>query len=145
MNLTEKGIYIRDTAESDLPQIFSLGEKDVLFAGLSSAWNPDNLLSVFASEKPVCITALRSKKVIGFIIGSVAGGESTISWIMVKSTLRRAGIGSELLKLFTESSKKNGSEKFLTAALPYNHDSLKFFEKNGFSQTVKFVELTREI
>ena len=134
MNLSEKGIIIRKTAESDLSQIYSQGLNDPAFAELHFTLTPENLADIFASENCICLSAVRKKNVLGFIIGSVNQAESKVHWMTVKENFRKAGIGTELLKLYTNLSKKYGADHFLIAAFKNNPQTVNFFIKNGFTE-----------
>lgn len=143
MNLTERGIIIRKTAEGDLPQIYSSGIEEPAFSDMPFAFNAENLADIFASDNSVCYSAVRKKKVLGFIIGSIEDGASRVYWMMVKEKFRKAGIGKEMLKLYIEFSKKHGAADFLIAVFQNNHDSVKFFTENGFSVKEDFIRLQK--
>lgn len=141
MKLSEKGIIIRKTIEADLPQIYTEGAIEPFFKNLPYRFNAENLAEIFASYNSICFSAVRKKKVLGFIAGSAEGEVSSVSWIMVKDKFRRAGIGKELLKRFIDESKKSGTEKFLIALLKNSVESVKFFTDNGFIVNESFIEL----
>lgn len=145
MTLSEKGIIIRKTTESDLRQIYTTGITEPVLKDLPYIFTAENLADIFASVNGVCCTAIRGKKVLGFIIGSVKEGSSQIHWMMVKEKLRGAGIGNELLKLYLELSKKTGASDFLTAVLKNCHGPVKFFEQREFTVKENFVVLHRKI
>lgn len=141
MKLFEKGIIIRKTAEADLKQIYAEGMNEPLFLNMSFAFTAENLAVIFASDKSICFTAARKKKILGFIIGSVENNESVIHWMMVKEKLRGAGIGQEMLKQYIETSKKNAALNFLITVSKNNTESVKFFTGYGFSGEDTLVQL----
>lgn len=145
MNLSEKGIIIRKTVESDLPQIYAEGAAEPLFMNLPFRFNAENLADNFAANNSISFSVVRKKKILGFIIGSSEGDVSTIHWIMVKDKFRRAGIGKELLKRFIDESKKSAAEKFSIALFRNSAESVKFFTDNGFSVEKNFVELSLKL
>jgi len=145
MNLSEKGIIIRQTIESDLPQIYSCCTGDPLIERLPFPPGAENLAEIFASQNSICYTAVRKKKVLGFIIGSETDNQSRIHWMMVKDKLRKSGIGSELLKQFIDNSGTQNREKYLVAISGNSPESVKFFTGKGFSVKENFVELHRKI
>ncbi len=133
MKLADKGIIIRKTVEEDLPQIYSAGISEPSFQFLPLAFNTGNLADRFASDKSILYSAVRKKKVMGFIIGSVNGTESTIHWMMVKETFRKAGIGKELLRLYLNKSEKFSTNEFLITVSDNKTDALDFFTSKGFT------------
>ena len=145
MKLSEKGIIIRKTVEADLPQIYAEGEIEPLLLNLPFRFNAENLADSFASYSSICFSAVRKKKILGFIIGSAEGDVSTVSWMIVKDKFRRAGIGKELLERFIDESKKASAEKFSVAVFRNSADSVKFFTDNGFSVEKNFVELSLKL
>ena len=145
MNLSEKGIIVRKTIEADLAQIYSTGIAEPFFKDLPFVFSAENIADIFAMENSICFTAVRKKKVLGFIAGSVKDRRSQIHWMMVKDTFRKAGIGEELLKQYLESSKKYGAVDFLIAVLKNSPEPVKFFESRDFTIKENFVELHRKI
>jgi len=145
MKLAEKGIVIRKTVEEDLHQIYSEGKDEPSFSSLPFEFTPENLAEIFASQNSICFTAVRKKKVLGFIIGSVKDDESRIHWLMVKEKFRKAGIGEELIKSYIEISKNSGAENFLIAVFKNISETVKLFNNNGFSIKESFVEPDKKI
>ncbi len=145
MSLSEKGIIIRKTIEADLPQIYSIGKNETLLSELPYPLNSDNMAEIFSSLNCISFTAVRKKKVLGFIIGTVKDNQSRIHWMMVKENFRRAGIGGELLKFFMENSKKNRADDFLIAVFKNDPYAVNFFTKYGFSLKENFAELHRKV
>lgn len=145
MTLSERGIIIRKTSESDLRQIYLTGIAEPVFAELPLAFSAENLAEIYSSDNSVCCTAVQRKKVLGFIIGSVQGDSSEIHWFMVKEKLRKNGIGSELLNQFLYHSKKHGASHFSTAVLKNSSDAVRFFRGREFTEEEGFVELRRKI
>ncbi len=145
MNLSEKGIIIRETIEADLPQIYSYVICNPLMMELPFPPGAENLAEIFASKNSICYTAVRKKKVLGFIIGSEKDNQSRIHWMMVRDKLRKSGIGSELLKQFIDNSGTQNGDKYLVAISGNSPESVKFFTGKGFNVKENFVELHRKI
>lgn len=144
MKLSDKGIIIRKSIESDLPQIYTYAINEPSLGNLPFKLNPENLADIFASEKSICYSAVRKKKVLGFIIGSVNEGISHIHWMIVKESFRRAGLGSELLEKFLKNSKKINADIFFIAVIKNNPHAVNFLTKNSFTVKENFVELQRK-
>lgn len=141
MNLAEKGIIIRKTAESDLREIY-----------LSSAENPElrscgftaeHLADLFASEESIMFSAVRKKRVLGFITGSLREGEAEVETVFVREKFRGSGIGSSLIENFIRRAKKCGADNFFIAVHEKNANSIKFFRGNGFTAEGSAVYLRR--
>ena len=144
MNLSERGITVRRTIEADLRQIYELGSGEPCFKDLTFAFNAENLAEIFASENSICCTAVRKKKVLGFIAGYAADGVSRIRWITVKETFRKAGIGNELLALYREISGIRGARNFLIDVFKNSPGTVKFFTGRGFTVKEDYVELYKK-
>lgn len=145
MAFSDRGIVFRKTTESDLPQIYSDGINELNFKKIYQPFNAENLAGLFASENSVCLTAVRKKKVLGFMLGSIESKKSSIYWFMVKERYRKTGIGKELLKLFMEVSKKRGAEKFFIAVPQSNDESFNFFTGNEFFEAETYKVLHKNI
>jgi ribosomal protein S18 acetylase RimI-like enzyme len=141
MKLSEKGIIIRKTVEDDLPQIYAEGMNESQFSKLTFLFTAENIADIFASADSICFTAVRKKKVLGFILGSVKEKDSFLCWIMVKDKFRRAGIGKELLKMYVKVAEKSGVKEFIIDVYKNNAESVKFFTDNGFEMIENFIEL----
>jgi len=141
MKLSEKGIIIRKTVEEDLPQIYAEGRNESQFKKLAFLFTAENLAEIFASPDSICFTAVRKKKVLGFILGSVDENESLVRWMMVRKKFRKAGIGKEMLKLYMDAAEKTGVNNFIIDVFKSNTESVEFFTKNGFNLNENFIEL----
>ena len=141
--MPQKGIIFRKINEKDLHSIYLEGFNEPEFIDLPFAWNNENIAKVFVPDGATCFAALRKKKIIGFIFGSIENEKSYLNWIMVSERFRKNGIGSELLRLFIEASKDRGIEKFLTSPLKNSHKAVNFFYNNGFFVRETYVELYR--
>jgi len=143
MKLSEKGIIIRKTIENDLRQIYLSGKNDPEFSASLPGWSANYLAEIFTDENSVYFSAVRKKKVLGFISGGVKGRDSFIQSVIVNEKFRKSGIGTELITKFIEFSKKKGAENFFIAVFKNNPHSVKFFTDNGFSVKDTFIEMRR--
>jgi len=128
MKLSERGIIIRRTAETDLREIYITSQNfyaDKLTASALADMYMDNECRMF--------TAVRKKTVIGFIAGKITCDKATINLLLVKPHFRKSGIGSALLESFMNNAKKSGAEKFLISVYENDPDSIEFLRKRGFS------------
>jgi len=141
MSLSEKGIIIRRTLESDLRSIYlAVSEISVLTADALTA---DSLADLFASDSSVMYSAVRKKQLLGFILGTVKENDAVIEKFFVKEKFRNCGIGSLLLEKFSLRSKKAGSCNFLIALHIENIQTLNFFIKRGFVQSGNSINLRK--
>ena len=135
-----RDIIFRNIIEEDLRSIYLEGLNEPEFFDLPFAWNSEIIAKLFASDGSISFAAMKKKKLIGFIFGSIENDRSYIHWIMVAEKFRKTGIGQELLRLFTEASKERGIEKFLTSPVKNSHKIIEFFAKNGFSVKETYIE-----
>lgn len=131
MNLGDKGIIIRKTAEGDLREIYLLAHGNPEFSSIN--FDENYLADLFISENRIMYSAVRKKKVLGFITGKDAGSSLKIDTIFVSERLRRAGIGSALLEKFESRLKKTGSSEINFAVNEKNSDLAEFFISRGFT------------
>ena len=135
-----KDIIFREIIEEDLHSIYAEGLNEPELIDLPFAWNSENIASVFASDGIISFAALKKKKLIGFIFGSITEDKSCLHWIMVSENFRKTGIGKELLRLFTETSKERGIEKFLTSPVKNSHKIIDFLANSGFGIKESYIE-----
>lgn len=145
MILSEKGIFIRETVEPDLRQIYLCGKDEPVFKNIAFKMTPEILAEIYNSSSSITYSAVRKKKVLGFIIGSVDGSISKIHWLMVKPEFRKTGIGKELLKSYIEKSGRSGSEQILVSVSDLNNEALKFFTAGGLKAEETIFQLYRKI
>ena len=138
-----KDIIFRKIIEEDLHSIYTLGLHEPEFIDLPFAWSSENIANVFASNAEISFAAMKKKKIIGFIFGSIENNKSYLHWIMVVENFRKTGIGKELLRLFIEASRERGIENFLTSPLKNSQNIIEFFSNNGFSSKETYIEFNK--
>ena len=143
MNLAEKGIKIRETVESDLRQIYTLGLTCSSLHETRLPFNAENIAELLTAEKVIALTAVRGKIIIGFIFGSFKNNTCLIEWITVMEKFREKGIGSEMLSVFYEKAKNFSIDNFFIALFTNNSESVKFFNKRGFTVVKNYIKLCR--
>lgn len=141
MNLADKGIIVRRTVEADLSEIY-LSAAEATEPG-KCGLTADHLADLFASEESVMFSAVRKKRVLGFIAGSMTEGVAVVEVILVKERFRCSGIGSLLLDNFIHRAKKRGAENFFIAVHEKNDKSISFFNRRGFTAEGNTVSLRR--
>lgn len=131
MSLAEKGIIIRKTSEGDLREMYLISSDNREFHSVE--FNPDYLAELFLSENRIMYSAVRKKKILGFITGRIAGGAARLETIYVREKFRRADIGSALIEKFFSCAKKNGAIDISAAVHGDNTPLIKFMESIGFA------------
>lgn len=140
MNL--QGVKIREAIDSDLHQIYVEGGNEPLLKEINPAFTADNLTELYTSGNVKALVALRGKKILGFIIGSLSNNECRIVWILVKNNFRKTGIGTKMLYRFMENAKNSGADNFFIAVFSNNSESVNFFRKKGFTVKKTIIELS---
>ena len=142
MKLSERGIIIRKTAEEDLRGIYllsrSLPERE------SRVLTAPALAEIFMSKKYIACSAVRKKRVLGFIAGGVDNGKVHIERLIVDPIFRGSGIGSALLDYFCGSAKKEGADNFFIAVYEETPESTEFFLARGFSSSGKLLLMEKK-
>ena len=141
--MPEKGIKIREATDSDLREIYHEGLAEPLFKEMNPSFTANNLADLFTSRDVIVFVAVRSKKVLGFILGSINNNECRIEWIIVKKGFRKKGIGTKMLNLLIENTKNSGADHFFIAVFMNNSESVNFFNKSGFTVKRTVLEFYR--
>jgi len=75
------------------------------------------------------------EKVAGYIVLWELENSLHIANIAVKKGLRRKGIGTLLIGMAKDIATKEGKEKITLEVRKSNETAIRFYEKNGFTQT----------
>ncbi len=142
MSLQEKGIIVRKTSGNDLRGIYLYATGNPEFSSVE--FTADYLAELFASENRIMYTAVRKKKVLGFITGRIAGGTARLETIYVNEKFRRAGIGSALLEKFTARAKRNDAGDIVFSAPGDNTPLIKFMENSRFAAESSTLNLRKK-
>ena len=139
------GLIIRKTELGDLHNIYMLGLEEQSFNSMINSWDAAVLADVFSSSGVVSFTAVRKKETAGFIIGTVCGNDAEILWILVKEKFRKRGIGSQLLDMLSEKTKKSGVTNFFVALFPDRTETETFFIRRSIIQRESFIRLSGKL
>ena len=145
----------RDDFEA-LEELYTELEKDaVMYQSEHFVLSPKGARSrqleeILASENQVMLVAEDDGKVIGFAhvmlqkakVVSCLKPQTNIYLqdLVVTSTLRSKGTGTQLLNAAKEYGRKKGAEFFRTQVFPMNKDGMRFYERNGFSTKMITIE-----
>jgi ribosomal protein S18 acetylase RimI-like enzyme len=88
------------------------------------------------SKKAVLLVAVCDCRSVGYVAGIVRASPvqsiAHLDSIAVSSTTRQTGIGSQLLHLFIQETKRWACTTILLEVAAANSDGLRFFSKHGF-------------
>ena len=145
----------RDDFEA-LEELYTELEKDaVMYQSEHFVLSPKGARSrqleeILASENQVMLVAEDDGKVIGFAhvmlqkakVVSCLKPQTNIYLqdLVVTSTLRSKGTGTQLLNAAKEFGREKGAEFFRTQVFPMNKDGMRFYERNGFSTKMITIE-----
>ena len=152
-------IKIRKANRDDfevLEELYTELEKDaVMYQSEHFVLSPKGARSrqleeILASENQVMLVAEDDGKVIGFAhvmlqrakVVSCLKPQTNIYLqdLVVTSTLRSKGTGTQLLNAAKEYGREKGAEFFRTQVFPMNKDGMRFYERNGFSTKMITIE-----
>ena len=152
-------IKIRKANRDDfevLEELYTELEKDaVMYQNEHFVLSPKGARSrqleeILASENQVMLVAEDDGKVIGFAhvmlqkakVVSCLKPQTNIYLqdLVVTSTLRSKGTGTQLLNAAKEFGREKGAEFFRTQVFPMNKDGMRFYERNGFSTKMITIE-----
>ncbi|MBN2096038.1 GNAT family N-acetyltransferase [Candidatus Peregrinibacteria bacterium] len=147
-------LVIREMELDDLSAVFSLGEK--LFTAekwpsLYRTWDEYEVVGFFESDGEFCYAAELDGKIVGFALGTIITKRKNawvygyVVWLGVKPKLKGKGVGKRLLKRLTDVFIKHGVRMMLVDTDSENEHAIGFFRKNGFSNEVGHVFLTKNL
>ncbi|MBU1017429.1 GNAT family N-acetyltransferase [Patescibacteria group bacterium] len=152
IDLTE--LIIREMELDDLSAVFSLGER-LFTAGkwpsLYRTWDEYELVGYFESDGEFSFVAELHGEIVGFALGTTITKRKNawvygyVVWLGVRPELKGSGIGKRLLKRLTDVFTKNGVRMMLVDTDSENKQAIGFFRKNGFSNEVGHVFLTKNL
>ena len=152
-------ITIRKAVTNDAAQIEELYtelEQDAVlyqpehFVLSPAGTRSQQLETILASDSQIMLVAADDEKVIGFahVVLSKAKSFSCLKPqsniylqdLVVSSSYRNKGIGTHLLEAAKAYGRENGVDFFRTQVFPMNKAGLRFYERNGFKQTMITIE-----
>ena len=98
-------IIIRDVCKNDIPQIAEI-EKN----SFTDPWTETALMSQISEKYGIFLTAEKSDKIVGYIIGSCDGENAFIEKIAVGNSVRKQGVGTALLNKFTSEISNSAKQ-----------------------------------
>lgn len=147
-------VSIRTLALEDVPVVFALGHK--LFTAdklptLYRAWDEDELVQLYSSERETCLVADAGDRIVGFALGRImekprsAWKYGWLLWLGVDRTVKRRGVATRLLRHLTSRFIERDARIMLVDTDEKNRTALAFFRKHGFGQEVRHVYLSQNL
>lgn len=75
-----------------------------------------------------------AKRLVGYILGRVAGEDSEVLWIGVDAPWRRNGIGGLLIGGFERTARNVGTKRVIFEVAVDNEPALALYRKAGYTQ-----------
>jgi ribosomal protein S18 acetylase RimI-like enzyme len=147
-------VITRGLAIEDIPAVFALGQK--LFTPeklptLYRAWDEDELLQLYTSERETCLVAEAGERIVGFALGRImekprsAWKYGWLLWLGVDRTAKRRGIATRLLRQLTSRFIERDARIMMVDTDERNRHALSFFRKHGFGQELRHIYLSRNL
>ena len=122
------------------PEHFVHGERDSAFFG-----------AIFRSENQDIIVAETDDRIVGFAHVMILEQKKVpclkpervvyLQDLDVSEEMRSHGIGAKLMDACKEYGRKNGADFMRTQVFPENVRGMQFYERNGFSEKMKTIEM----
>jgi ribosomal protein S18 acetylase RimI-like enzyme len=147
-------VTTRGLALEDIPAVFALGQK--LFTPeklptLYRAWDEDELLQLYTSERETCLVAETGGRIVGFALGRImekprsAWKYGWLLWLGVDRTTKRRGIATRLLRQLTSRFIERDARIMMVDTDERNRPALSFFRRHEFGQEVRHVYLSKNL
>ncbi|MBF0329273.1 MAG: ribosomal protein S18-alanine N-acetyltransferase [Nitrospirae bacterium] len=121
---------LREIKEEDLPAVLAI--ERLCF---SMPWSEASFLSELYSPRSIGLLAETNNRIAGYICVSYFEEEAQLLDLAVHPEFRRCGVGRMLLNSVLGDVKKTGCKNIFLEVRKSNSDSIRFYEKAGFSQT----------
>ncbi len=98
--------------------------------------SPSELSELLADPNALAFVATHEggEKLVGYVIGRVAGDDAEILWIGVDGAWRRRGIGQHILGGFERAAQRIGLERMVFEVAVDNDAALALYQEAGFAQ-----------
>jgi len=142
-------LEIREMEIDDLDPVFKLGEKlyDVSWPNLYRTWDPYCITELFHTNPEFCLVAEVADKLIGYLLSSTLQKHSWkygyCEWLGVDVHYQRFGIAKKLFEQFRQMMVEDGVKILIVDTQADNVPALRFFEKNGFSNPLPWMYLSK--
>lgn len=132
-----KVLQIRQAETCDIRDLVDLDDEcfDTYYYQKTKFGNAE-FQNYLSGKKSILLVAVRDSGVVGYVAGAVRTSRrrsiAHLDSIAVASTARQKGIGSQLLRLFTQEAKRRACNLIMLEVATDNKEGLRFFSKRGF-------------
>ena len=136
----DKVLEIRQADKSDIPDLVKLDDEcfDTYYYR-QTKYSESDFIKYFRRSKSILLIAIRDSCLVGYVAGTIRilrfGSIAHLDSIAVSPAARNEGIGGNLLDLFIQGAKRQGSRIVLLEVAKANKDGLDFFSRRGFQKT----------
>ena len=122
-------IMIRPLFPSDLAAAAAIE------ATAQDAWSHDQLVDELCSDVGRLFVAQVDKQVRGLAVFQLAAGEASLYALTIDPSMRRKGLGRQLLQESLETLQKEGAESCYLEVRAENHAAYNLYVDVGFKQS----------
>lgn len=126
------GIALSDCRAAELPQVMSLMAQ-AFDPGFGEAWSEAQCSGILVMPGVWMTLASRDGAPVGFSIARVVADEAELLLLGVRSSARRCGVGTALLKAFRDQAAARGARR-LHLEMRDGNDAASMYEAHGFEQ-----------
>ena len=120
-------IVLRPMTEGDVAQVTALEQ-----ACFSDAWSEKSILDTLNQPQAFIVVAEQGNAIVGYCIVYFVLDEAEIARVAVDASLRKQGVGQELLRKTCHICKEKGIERLLLDVREGNENARRFYQAFGF-------------
>src|SRR5207302_9766773 len=124
--VTDAPLEIRRLSYSDLPQVIAIERRS-----FPTPWSLAMFVLELSKPSGICLAAVRSGKLVGYMICSRYDAVWHIMNVAVDTDVRRQGIGTRLLSELFSRADKPGAQYTLEVRVS-NTEAMALYERFGF-------------
>lgn len=133
---------IRPATSADVPVLMALESHAITAAH----WSAQQYEGIFLAGEPqrTAVVIEEDAGVQGFLVARAVESEWEIENVVVASSARRRGVGSQLLAEFLNTARSRGAEAVFLEVRESNAAARRLYEKSGFTQNGRRKRYYRE-
>lgn len=98
----------------------------------SDAWSEKSILDTLKQSQAFIVVAEQGNAIVGYCIVYFVLDEAEIARVAVDASLRKQGVGQELLRKTCQICKEKGIERLLLDVREGNENARRFYQAFGF-------------
>lgn len=122
-------IQIREMQLDDLEEVLQIEE-----ATFSIPWTMNGFFTYLIREDALFLSAVEDGAVVGYIGLITAGPEADITNVAVKESVRKKGVGKQLVKEMLRQAEKRGVEDVFLEVRVGNDPAIRLYRSFGFEE-----------